>query len=194
MRIVQKFAGSKERKASQVFIDCLKNFPNKTFLPDSIEFRISEVDALIIEKEKAIISVSRLSVAEDEKFLRSIFSEYLNRIFVKELLVVPQLIEDVIVYKETAKILGDDYLYYVYQKIAGKKPKDFQEYLGISAYRVAFSFDDAAAEMLYQLCNDKRYEARAKSLFTALKKNLWLSSNLERALTKLRRLDAGNKV
>ena len=57
-----------------------------------------------------------------------------------------------------------------------------------------FPIDAAAAEMLRSLTRNKVYEAKSKSLFEALKKDLRNARNLEKALVKYRRFDAGNKI
>ncbi|MBI2578430.1 MAG: hypothetical protein HYW26_01835 [Candidatus Aenigmarchaeota archaeon] len=185
-----------EAFASSLFDESIKKFPNKIPL-DTIEFRIAEIDALIIEESRATLSVSRMNafLAEhDRKALRSMFTESLNRIFIRPM-GLPQLIEDVMAFRETAKLLKDDYLYYMYAKTAGRKPESFADYLSLSAPWVAFyAVDSTAAEMLHQLTRNKAYEAKAKSLFEALKRNLWIDSNLEKALKKYRRLDAGSKI
>jgi len=197
MRIVKKVAkDEKALFASKIFDECLKEYPNKLMI-DSLELRISKIDALIIEEDKAIISLSgsnKFFLEEDEKALRSIFYEYLNRIFVKKSLdKMPPLIENVIVSRETAKMLGDDYLYYLHLKTIGKRPANFEEYLNLSIPWIAFfPVDEAAAEILYNLSKNKTYEAKAKSLFAVLKKNLWFNVNFEKAIKKARRLNASS--
>lgn len=201
MRIVKKsLKNDKTAKTiSSMFDECVREFPNK-LLVDKIELRISSVDALILEEGKAIISVNVLDhyfQEEDEKCTRSIFYEYLNRIFIrKSLQPLPQLIEDIMVSRETAKLLNDDYLYYLTLKVTGTKPKSFDEYMNVNVPWVAFfPVDNVAADILYDTTKNKRYEAKAKSLFEVLKKNLWLDQNLDKAVKKLKRMkNAGSKV
>ncbi|MBI4018334.1 MAG: hypothetical protein HY368_01885 [Candidatus Aenigmarchaeota archaeon] len=189
MRVVTNLRGKDSGKITNLFLRCLANYPNR--LPDTIELRIAGVDALIIEENRAIIS---LSSAGDE--MRPVFFERLNRIFIRRSLdVMPRLLEDVMVLRETAKMLGDEYLGYLYGRLLGRKARNFSEYLNASAAWVAFHpVDKADADMLYQITKNKAYEARAKSLFEALKRNLWVGSNLEKAAKKLGRLNAGNEI
>lgn len=181
--------------AAKIFVQCLKEFPNSLGL-DSIELKISGMDALIIEQDTAIISVSRTNrLLHDTKMLRCFFFEKLSRIFVKRL-ELPRIIENLMALRETAKIAEDDYVAYAYANLFGRKAASFEQYIDMSMLWIALhGISDPDAEMLRQLARNKAYESRTKSLFDALKNNLWIPRNMERAVKKCRRLeDAGDKI
>ena len=197
MRLIKTFEKSKATEFLSGIIDTLIIEFGYNFF-DSIEFKTG-ADNVNVKEGRAEITIDENNKAikeMDERAVRIMILHKLETALFRKNISLPGFIEKIIVNRRLIKRFSSDvfYLSYLFLIRANRKIDDMDTFLEINVPWLSFhSSDEYNSRFLYKMLNMFKYEKamqqKASKLFTAVKRDLEIESNLTKALGEFKAIE-----